>query len=144
MDTISILRELAYLVTAITFIIGLRRLSSPATARSGNQIAAAGMALAVLTTLLNPNIKGIGYLFIGVGALIGGGIGFYLARTVQMTAMPQMVALFNGMGGGAAAFSAAADFYNIISSGQTPTADVAIATVLGAIIGSISMSGSVI
>ncbi|MFL5735006.1 MAG: NAD(P)(+) transhydrogenase (Re/Si-specific) subunit beta, partial [Chloroflexia bacterium] len=144
MDTISILRELAYLVTAITFIIGLRRLSSPATARSGNQIAAAGMALAVLTTLLNPNIKGIGYLFIGVGALIGGGIGFYLARTVQMTAMPQMVALFNGMGGGAAALSSSAEFLNLVNAGGSIPIDTSIATVLGAVIGSISMSGSVI
>src|SRR5436309_7616902 len=110
MDWISILRELAYLVAAVTFIIGLKRLSSPATARSGNQLAAAGMALAVLATFVDPHIQGIGYGFIIVGALIGGGIGFYLARTVQMTAMPQMVALFNGMGGGAAAFSSTAEF----------------------------------
>jgi NAD(P) transhydrogenase subunit beta len=144
MDTLSILRDLAYLVAAVAFIIGLKRLSSPATARSGNQIAAAGMILAVLTTFLNPHIQGVGYAFILVGALIGGGIGFYLARTVQMTAMPQMVALFNGMGGGAAAFSSTAEFLNLVSTGSAIPIDTSITTVLGVVIGSISMSGSVI
>jgi NAD(P) transhydrogenase subunit beta len=144
MDLIAILRELAYLVAAVTFIIGLKRLSSPATARSGNQLAAAGMLLAVLATFLNPHIQGIGYAFILVGMAIGGGIGFYLARTVQMTAMPQMVALFNGMGGGAAAFSSTAEFLNLVSAGGSIPIDTSITTVLGAVIGSISMSGSVI
>src|SRR5215212_8423166 len=116
MDLISILRELAYLVAAATFIIGLKRLSSPATARSGNQLAAAGMLLAVLATFLNSHIQGIGYAFILVGMAIGGGIGFYLARTVQMTAMPQMVALFNGMGGGAAAFSSISEYLKMAAT----------------------------
>src|SRR5437588_5910958 len=144
MDVISILRELAYLVAAVAFIIGLKRLSSPATARSGNQIAAGGMILAVLSTFLNSHIQGIGYAFILVGALIGGGIGFYLARTVPMSARPQMVALFNGMGGGAAAFSSTAEFLNLVSAGGSIPIDTSITTVLGAVIGSISMSGSVI
>ena len=144
MDTIAILRELVYLVAAVTFIIGLKRLSSPATARSGNQVAAAGMALAVLATFVDPHIQGIGYAFIIVGALIGGGIGFYLARTVQMTAMPQMVALFNGMGGGAAAFSSTAEFVNLVNGRGVIPIDVSVTTALGVVIGSISMSGSVI
>src|SRR5438552_7813867 len=147
MDLRAILIELIYLVAAVCFIIGLRRLSSPATARSGNQVAAAGMTLAVLATLANSDIisSGVaGYGLIIVGALIGGGVGFYLARTVQMTAMPQMVALFNGMGGGAAALSATAEFLNRISRGEAISLDVAITTVLGVLIGSVSMSGSVI
>src|SRR5438067_8936206 len=146
MDTKTIIIQLIYLLAAICFIIGLRRLSSPATARSGNQVAALGMALAVLATFFLTDIIAsgvIGYALIIVGALIGGGVGFYLARTVQMTAMPQMVALFNGMGGGAAAFSATAEFLNRVSRNEAITIDVAITTVLGVLIGAVSMSGSV-
>lgn len=147
MDTKTIIIQLVYLLAAICFIIGLRRLSNPAVARSGNQVAAVGMALAVLATLFVTEIVNsgaTGYIVIAVGALIGGGVGFYLARTVQMTAMPQMVALFNGMGGGAAAFSATAEFLNRVSRGEVISIDVAITTVLGILIGCVSMSGSVI
>src|SRR4051795_9048266 len=139
MDTKTIIIQLIYLLAAICFIIGLRRLSNPAVARSGNQIAAVGMALAIAATLFVTEIVdsgALGYTLIFVGALIGGGIGFYLARTVQMTAMPQMVALFNGMGGGAAALASTADFLNLISEHTVPTLDVALATVLGVLIGS--------
>src|SRR5438105_11332027 len=147
MDTKTIIIQLIYLLAAICFIIGLRRLSSPATARSGNQVAAVGMALAVLATFFLDDIinSGVtGYALIIVGALVGGGVGYYLARTVQMTAMPQMVALFNGMGGGAAAFSSTAEFLNRVNQGQEITLDVAITTVLRVLIGCVSMSGSVI
>src|SRR3954468_12918036 len=147
MDTKTIIIQLIYLLAAICFIIGLRRLSNPAVARSGNQIAAVGMGLAIAATLFVTEIVdsgALGYTLIFVGALIGGGIGFYLARTVQMTAMPQMVALFNGMGGGAAALSSSAEFLNLVNAGGSIPIDTSIATVLGAVIGSISMSGSVI
>jgi NAD(P) transhydrogenase subunit beta len=147
MDAKTTIIQLIYLGAAVCFIIGLRRLSSPATARSGNQIAAVGMALAVLATFFLTDIVNsgiVGYALIIVGSLIGGGIGFYLARTVQMTAMPQMVALFNGMGGGAAAFSATAEFLNRVSLNEAISVDVAITTVLGVLIGCVSMSGSVI
>ncbi len=147
MDTKTIIIQLIYLLAAICFIIGLRRLSSPALARSGNQIAALGMTLAVLATFFLDDIINsgfTGYALIIVGSVIGGGIGFYLARTVQMTAMPQMVALFNGMGGGAAAFSATAEFLNHVARNEAITVDVAITTVLGVLIGCVSMSGSVI
>src|SRR5438445_7814824 len=102
------------------------------------------MSLAILATFADPRLQGIGFGLIIVGALIGGGVGFYLARTVQMTAMPQMVALFNGMGGGAAAFSATAEFLNHIARNEPITVDVAVTTVLGVLIGCVSMSGSVI
>src|SRR5205085_5608025 len=104
--------EIIYLIAAVTFIISLRRLSNPSTARSGNLTAAGGMTLAVLATFLSIIVNGVDYhlILILVGAVIGGGVGWYLARTVQMTAMPQMVALFNGMGGGAAALTSMSDF----------------------------------
>jgi NAD(P) transhydrogenase subunit beta len=131
--------QIAYLVTAVMFIIGLKRLSSPATARSGNQVAAVGMAIAVFATLFNQHVLDPWYIL--VGSLIGGGIGWYLARGVEMTAMPQMVALFNGMGGGAAAFTATAEFLEN-PFGFDPV--FVVATILGVVIGSISLSGSVI
>ncbi len=131
--------EIAYLITAIMFIIGLKRLSSPATARSGNRLAAIGMAIAIFATLFNLNVLDPWYIIIG--SLIGGGLGWYLARSVEMTAMPQMVALFNGMGGGAAALTSIAEFLKH-TGGFDPV--FTIATILGVIIGSISLSGSVI
>src|SRR5688500_7444963 len=103
--------EVAYLVAAAMFIVGLRRLSSPATARSGNQIAAIGMAIAVFVTLFDPKVQNPTYII--VGSIIGGGIGYVLARGVEMTAMPQMVALFNGMGGGAAMLTSTSEFIKL-------------------------------
>ena len=101
----------AYIVAAIFFIFGLKRLSSPATARSGNQLAALGMGLALAATLLDRQI--LSFWTIGVGTLLGAGIGTYFARTVQMTAMPQMVALFNGMGGATAALVSVAEYIRL-------------------------------
>lgn len=134
--------ELAYLLSAALFIIGLKRLSSPATARSGNQIAAVGMLLAVLVTLFDANVTNPTYIIIG--SVIGGAIGFGLARSVQMTAMPQMVALFNGMGGGAAALTSMSEFLKLVDRGGSIPFDVSITTILGIVIGSISLSGSII
>jgi NAD(P) transhydrogenase subunit beta len=134
--------EIVYLIAAISFIVGLKRLSSPATARSGNQIAAVGMAIAVLATLFDQKVLNLWYIV--VGAAIGGGVGFVLARGVQMTAMPQMVALFNGMGGGAAALTSTSEFLKMLSAGEAIPFDVLITTMLGVVIGSISFSGSII
>ena len=146
--------NVAYLVAAVTFIIGLRRLSHPRTARSGNQVAAGGMALAVLVTFLNPGVALDKLWLILLGMVLGGGIGLYLARAVEMTAMPQMVALFNGMGGGAAALTAGSEFLERVSHSIGDVFDVTsrlslpfdftLATVLGVIIGSMSFSGSFI
>ena len=94
----------AYLICASLFIIGLKRLSSPATARSGNQIAAVGMAIAIAATLFDERV--VTFEWIILGSLIGGIGGAIGAQRVKMTAMPQMVALFNGFGGGAAALIA--------------------------------------
>ncbi|MDH5373313.1 MAG: NAD(P)(+) transhydrogenase (Re/Si-specific) subunit beta, partial [Acidimicrobiia bacterium] len=92
------LSAIIYLVAAALFIYGLKRLSSPATARSGNQLAAGGMAIAIVVTLIN---SGIGVWTIIAGIIVGSGIGAYLARSVEMTGMPELVAAFNGFGGGA-------------------------------------------
>ncbi len=134
--------NIAYLIAAIFFILGLKRLSSPATARSGNQVAAVGMAIAVVATLFDQNVLNPWYILVGV--IIGGGVGFVLARGVQMTAMPQMVALFNGMGGGAAALTSTSEFLKLVNAGEAISYDVAITTILGVVIGSISLSGSVV
>lgn len=136
--------EVAYLIAAVCFILGLRRLSSPATARSGNQIAAAGMALAVFATFFDPSIALDNLWIIAVGAVIGGAIGFVLARRVEMTAMPQMVALFNGMGGGAAALTSTSEFLHRLRLGEGIPFDVSLATILGVVIGAVSFSGSMI
>src|SRR5918997_824459 len=93
-----------YIAAAILFIVGLRRLSHPTTARSGNVVAAVGMALAIAATLLKDEITD--YALIAAAVALGTIIGIPSARSVKMTAMPQMVALFNGVGGGAVALIA--------------------------------------
>jgi NAD(P) transhydrogenase subunit beta len=96
---------LLYLIAASLFIIGLKRLNSPATARQGNAISGMGMLLAIVVTLFDRAI--LSYTVIIAGLVVGSAIGWWMARTVKMTAMPQMVALLNGFGGGASLFVAA-------------------------------------
>ena len=136
------LANLLYLITIVTFILALRYLSSPTHARRGNQIGAAGMVLAVVVTWIR--IGTTSWWAIALGMLIGGGFGAVAARKVRMTAMPQMVALFNGVGGGAAALIALAELHRILPPPGTPTDDVSLAIVLSALIGSISFAGSMI
>lgn len=131
-----------YIVAAVLFIFGLKRLSSPATARSGNRVAAAGMALALGATLLDQQI--LSFWSIGVGTLLGAGIGTYFARTVQMTAMPQMVALFNGMGGATAALVSVAEYLRLSARGIDAGTGEATSIVLGTVIGAVSFTGSII
>ena len=131
---------LLYLVTIVCFILALRFLSSPKHARRGNWIGGVGMIIAIVSTLL---LDGIGnWALIVVAALIGAVVGVVGARKVKMTAMPQMVALFNGVGGGAAALVAIAEFHHRRRAGLTATAIVS--TVLSALIGSISFAGSLV
>ena len=134
--------NLLYLVTIVTFILALRFLSSPAHARRGNQIGAAGMLLAIVVTWID--VGTTSWWAIAVGMLIGGGFGAVAARKVKMTAMPQMVALFNGVGGGAAALIALAEFHRILPAPGEPKVDISIAIVLSALIGSISFAGSMV
>ncbi len=132
----------AYLVCAIFFIVGLKRLSSPATARSGNRIAAVGMAIAIIATLCDDSVKS--YTWIIIGALVGGIAGAIGARRVKMTAMPQMVALFNGLGGGAAALVAFSDYHNAIGGPDDIQAKIIISILFSAVVGSLSFSGSMV
>jgi proton-translocating NAD(P)+ transhydrogenase subunit beta len=134
--------QVAYLVAAICFILGLKRLSSPATARSGNQIAAVGMAVAVLATLLLPGIRHQGLIWAAL--VVGSIVGAIGARRVQITDMPQMVALLNGLGGGAAAVVSAAEFLHAAASGERLRGLPAATTMFGTLIGSISFSGSLV
>jgi proton-translocating NAD(P)+ transhydrogenase subunit beta len=133
----------AYLIAAVTFILGLKGLSSPTTAVMGNRIAAAGMLVAVIATFFAADVQG-GAPVIFAGMLVGGVAGFAGARMVKMTAMPQMVALFNGAGGGAAALVSILEFSRGVSSGQTPGFGATLATLLGLVIGAVSFSGSAI
>jgi proton-translocating NAD(P)+ transhydrogenase subunit beta len=136
------LTNLLYLVTIVTFILALRFLSSPAHARRGNQIGAVGMLVAIAVTFAHKGLTD--YWAIAVAMAIGGGFGAVAARKVRMTAMPQMVALFNGVGGGAAALVSLAELHRILPEAGAPKVDISLAIVLSALIGSISFAGSMI
>jgi H+-translocating NAD(P) transhydrogenase subunit beta len=134
--------NLAYLVAGVLLVIGIKRLSSPATARSGNVVAAIGMGIAILFTFLDPDIDS--YWLIVTGMAVGTVIGVASARLVRMTAMPQMVALFNGVGGGAAALIAAAEFHRLAPDSGHVLPEWMGAMLFSALIGSISFSGSLV
>ena len=133
--------DVAYLITAICFIFGLRYLSSPKTARLGNRISAVGMLIAVVATLAQGIVN---WWVIGTALVAGAAIGIVSAQRVKMTAMPQMVALFNGAGGGAAALVAAGELLKVFRAHGVPTYDVSFTSVLSAVIGAISFAGSII
>ena len=129
---------LAYLAAAALFIVGIRRLRRPETARSGNTLAAFGMTIALVATLFVIDFRGL--LLIGIAALLGAVIGAFSAQRVKMTAMPQMVAAYNGVGGGAAALIALSEFYQ----GRATSWVAVITALLTVIIGSISFMGSIV
>jgi NAD(P) transhydrogenase subunit beta len=134
--------DLAYLVAAICLIIGIKRLSHPRTARSGNWIAAVGMAIAVGFTFAIKEIDT--YWLMLAGIAVGTVIGVVTARMVRMTAIPQMVALFNGVGGGAAALIAAAEFHRLApASGHLPGEEL-VGILFSAVVGSVSFWGSLV
>ena len=142
------LTALAYLVAAILFILALRGLSSPVTSRRGNQFGMAGMAIAVAATLLHRGMSGPGYALIIAGILIGGAVGVYLARQIQMTALPQLVAAFHSLVGLAAVFVAAAalnapEAFGIGTPGHIFTESL-IEMSIGLAIGAITFTGSLI
>jgi NAD(P) transhydrogenase subunit beta len=151
-DLLESLVRIAWLIGAAGFVFGLMRMNSPATARNGNLISAGGMALAIGGTavlLASRGEAGIGaWIIILAGIAVGGGLGLYTARTVKMTAMPQLVSLFNAVGGGAAALIAIDDYLRL-SSAQSllPLSiplEVSIPTVLDIVIGGITFTGSLI
>ena len=125
-----------YLIAAVLFILGLKRLTSPATARTGNRMASIGMLLAIVITLLDRQI--LSYTAVFAGLVLGGGIGAFLAKKVEMTAMPQLVAAFNGFGGGASALVA------LSALATEPDSDLRTLITIGisVLIGAVTFSGS--
>ena len=132
------LSNIFYVVASILFILGIKRLSHPKTARMGNQLASSGMLIAVVATLLY--FGNIDFTQVAIGIAIGTVIGVLFAVKVEMTQMPQMVAIFNGLGGGASALVAAAEF---LSTGTTATFTVS-TIVISVFIGTLTLSGSFI
>jgi H+-translocating NAD(P) transhydrogenase subunit beta len=147
MSGLEILTYLVWLVAGVSFVLALKFLASPRTARTGNLLGAGGMALVVAWTFFTTEGMLGNWWIILVGGLIGSVAGVLGARRVPMTAMPQMVAIFNGAGGGAAALVAMAEFLRDAggeAGGELLPLPFVIATLLGAIIGSVSLTGSVV
>ncbi|HEY7936414.1 MAG TPA: NAD(P)(+) transhydrogenase (Re/Si-specific) subunit beta [Candidatus Limnocylindrales bacterium] len=138
----------AWLIGAACFVLGLHLMNSPATGRNGNRLSASGMVIAVGATLIDllvrpEGLSTIALVIIVVGFLLGGGAGLYTARTVKMTAMPQLVSLFNAVGGGAAALVAIDDFVRLAGGGGADLSTT-VFVVLGAVFGSVTFTGSLI
>ena len=129
-----------YIVAFSLFIVGIKRGTHPTTAKQGNLVAAAGMVVAVVTTLLLDGIGNWGLIAAGLGA--GAAIGYIASVRVQMTEMPQMVALYNGVGGGAVALIAWSEIRHGISLGETIPLDTLIPVLFAAVVGSVSFWGS--
>ncbi|MGK7905481.1 MAG: NAD(P)(+) transhydrogenase (Re/Si-specific) subunit beta [Hormoscilla sp.] len=134
--------QLTYLLAASLFFFGLKKLGSPATARNGNLWAAVGMLLAIAVTLLDQEV--LNYQMIAIGIIIGSVIGAIGAYKVEMTAMPEMVGLFNGLGGAASALVAVGEFWRYFASFENPPLDTTITALLGVLIGGVTFTGSLI
>jgi len=134
--------NLFYLISAVFFISGLKGLSHPRTAVRGNLFGAIGMLIAIVVTLLDKNI--VSFDMIIVGVVVGSVIGLVLALKIQMTAMPQLVAVFNGFGGGASALVAGAALVEIFHLNQIPSSTFLTATIASCLIGSVTFSGSLV
>ncbi|MCP4401966.1 MAG: NAD(P)(+) transhydrogenase (Re/Si-specific) subunit beta [bacterium] len=134
--------QLCYIIAASMFIVGLTYLSSPATARKGNLLASIGMLLAIIATLLDRNV--LNYDMILVGIIIGSIIGAASAKMVKMTAMPQMVGLFNGFGGAASALVAVGTFLRFFRAGEAIAMDSNVSIILSVLIGGVTFTGSLL
>src|SRR3954470_23187912 len=151
LSLLETLVRIAWLAGAVAFVLGLVRMNSPATARNGNLLSAGGMAVAIVATIVfllfrdnGTGFNAVGWVIIAAGIALGGGLGLYTARTVKMTAMPQLVSLFNAVGGGAAALIAIDDYLGLNATSTLPSLQVSVATVLDIVIGSITFTGSLI
>jgi NAD(P) transhydrogenase subunit beta len=145
MSTFDWVIQLIYVLAASCFVLGLHLMNTPATARRGNQVSTAGMTAAIAATfaiVIHGNqITATGWVVMLAGALVGGAAGLYSARKVQMTAMPQLVSMFNAVGGGAAALVGLHDY---IRAGTSVSATTSVTTLLDVIIGGVTFSGSLI
>lgn len=136
------LKNFLYLVAAVLFIVGLKRLGSPETARKGNQISGLGMLIAILVTLLDRAV--ISYTVLAAGIAVGGALGLWMARTVKMTAMPQMVALLNGFGGGASMLVGMGEFLRAHKANSFIPIPISVVMQASLSIGALTLSGSLI
>ena len=140
--------QLVYLAAAACFVIGLHLMNTPATARKGNFVSGGGMVAAIVATLAliihDGTVTATGWIVLLAGALLGAGAGLYSARTVQMTAMPQLVSIFNAVGGGAAALIAIHDYTRLAGTGGGVPESTTVTTLLDVIIGAVTFSGSLI
>ena len=143
--------NIGYLIASILFILGLKKLGHPRTAPTGNLYGSTGMLVAVIVTIAKINEEGgiEGTILIPAGLIVGGLIGYIMAVRVQMTGMPEMVALFNGFGGAASALVAASEIFKLIENEQLPegwlTLRVAwIAIGLSALVGWMTLTGSLL
>jgi NAD(P) transhydrogenase subunit beta len=140
--------QLLYVLSASCFVLGLHLMNNPATARRGNQVSTGGMAAAIAVTLAIIIHAGVisatGWAVMIAGVLVGSGIGLYSARTVQMTAMPQLVSVFNAVGGGAAALVGIHDYMRLTGAGASVPTATTVTTLLDVLIGAVTFSGSII
>jgi NAD(P) transhydrogenase subunit beta len=140
--------QLVYVLAAACFVIGLHLMNSPATARRGNQVSTAGMVIAGIATLIllihDGTVTATGWIVLIAGALIGSAVGLYAAQSVQMTAMPQLVSMFNSVGGGAAALVAIYGYINSESNAGGVLGTTTVFTLLDVIIGSVTFAGSIV
>ena len=134
--------QLGYLVAAVLFIIGLKRLGRTDTARGGNQLSGVGMLIAIVVTLADRAI--VSYGVIAAGMLVGTVLGVWLARAVRMTSMPQMVALLNGLGGGASLLVSGAELLRAAQVGHQIDIPTGVAIQLGTLIGAVTLTGSLV
>ena len=141
-EVLSLLVKTSYLVAATLFLLGLQRMASPKTARSGIQWAGVGMLIATVATLFLPGLHNIGLIVAGI--VIGTAANWYWGKKVALTDMPQMVALFNGMGGGSAAAIGAVELFKYSAAGRAPNVWTLALAVIGALIGAVSLTGSII
>ncbi len=141
-EVLSLLVKTSYLVAATLFLLGLQRMASPKTARSGIQWAGVGMLIATVATLFLPGLHNIGLIVAGI--VIGTAANWYWGKKVALTDMPQMVALFNGMGGGSAAAIGAVELFKYSAAGTGPNYVTLGLAVIGALIGAVSLTGSII
>src|SRR6201987_2131990 len=140
--------QLVYVLAAALFVLGLHLMNSPATARRGNQVSVTGMVIAGVATLIllihDGTVTATGWIVLIAGTLIGSAVGLWAARSVQMTAMPQLVSAFNSVGGGAAALVAIYGYYDAESHVGGVLGTTTVFTVLDVLIGSVTFSGSII
>ena len=141
-EILSLMVKVSYLAAATLFLLGLQRMASPRTARSGIQWAGLGMLIATVATFLLPGLENIALILVAIA--VGGALAWWSGKKVPITDMPQMVAMYNGLGGGSAAAIGAVELLRWSDAGATPAGVAPLLAVTGALIGAVALSGSLI